>query len=72
MLEMATLGGARAMGLDGIIGSLEPGKRADIIAVSLGHIAQQPVHDIHNTLLFATSARDVVMTMVNGIKVLEV
>ena len=72
MLEMATLGGAQALGLDGIIGSLEAGKRADIIAVSLTHVAQQPVHDIHNTLLFATSARDVAKTIVNGTTVYQV
>lgn len=66
MLETATLGGARAMGLGDVIGSLEKGKRADIVAVSLTNIAQRPVHDIHNALLFATSARDVMLTLVDG------
>lgn len=66
MLETATLGAARAMGLDEVIGSLEIGKRADIIAVSLTNVAQRPVHDIHNALLFASSARDVMLTIVDG------
>jgi len=66
MLETATLGGAKALGLDDSIGTLEPGKQADIIAVSLAHSAQQPINDIHTGLIFASNARDVTMTMVAG------
>ncbi len=66
MLEAATLGGARALGFDHLIGTLEPGKQADIIAVSLTHAAQQPINDIHTALIFASNARDVTMTMVAG------
>lgn len=66
MLETATLGGAKALGLDDQIGSLEPGKQADIAVVSLANVAQQPVNDVHTALIFASNARDVVMTMVAG------
>ncbi len=66
MLETATLGGAKALGLDHLIGTLEPGKEADITVVSLSHAAQQPVNDVHTALVFASNARDVVMTMVAG------
>ena len=66
MLETATLGGAKALGLDAKIGSLEPGKQADIAVIALSNPAQQPVSDIHTALLFASNARDVVMTMVAG------
>ena len=66
MLEVATLGGARALRLGDQIGSLEPGKQADMAVVSLSHIAQQPVNDIHAALVFASNARDVRMTMVAG------
>lgn len=66
ILETATLGGARALGLDHLIGTLEPGKQADIAVVSLSNTAQQPVNDIHTALVFASNARDVVMTMVAG------
>jgi aminodeoxyfutalosine deaminase len=62
----ATLGGARSLGLDAEIGTLETGKQADIIVISLDNIAQQPVHDVYSALLFASSARDVQMTMVAG------
>lgn len=66
ILETATLGGARALGLDSRIGSLESGKEADIAVVSLKQAAQQPINDIHSTLVFASNARDVTLTMVGG------
>lgn len=65
-IEMATLGGAKAMGLDDRIGTLEVGKDADLVAISLKGIHQQPIHDIHASILFASSASDIVMTMVAG------
>lgn len=66
MLETATFGGAKALGLNAEIGTLETGKQADIAVVSLTHAAQQPVNDIHTALVFASNARDVVTTMVAG------
>lgn len=66
VLELATLGGAKALGLDDKIGTLEPGKKADIIAVSLENAAQHPIHDVEAALVFSSNARDVKMTMVNG------
>ncbi len=66
MFETATLGGAKALGLSDEIGSLEPGKQADIAVISLANVAQQPVNDIHTALVFASNARDTVMTMVAG------
>lgn len=65
-LETATLGGAKALGLDHLIGTLEPGKQADIAVVSLDHAAQQPISDIEAALVFSSNARDVKMTMVDG------
>ena len=66
MLESATLGGAKALGLDGQIGSLDPGKQADLAVISLANLAQQPVNDIHASLVFSSNARDIAMTMVAG------
>ena len=65
-LYAATMGGAKAMGLDGEIGSLEAGKQADISVVSLDHQAQQPVNDIYAALVFSSSGRDVIRTIVAG------
>lgn len=66
ILSAATIGGARALGLDDQIGSLEPKKQADITVIDLTHIAQQPIHDVQTALVFASNARDVSMTMVAG------
>lgn len=66
MLETATLGGAKALGLDAETGSLEPGKQADLAVISLSNPAQLPVNDVHTALVFSSNARDVVMTMVAG------
>lgn len=65
-LETATLGGAKALGLQDIVGTLEPGKQADIAVISLDHPAIQHVGDIHAALIFAASGRDVVQTIVAG------
>jgi cytosine/adenosine deaminase-related metal-dependent hydrolase len=66
IIQTATLGGARALGLEDEIGTFETGKQADLIAVSLENAAQMPVHDVYSALLFASNARDVKMTMVAG------
>lgn len=69
MLRLATIGGARALGLGDRIGTLEAGKDADITAVSLDNIAQQPVNDINAALVFSSNARDVCLTIVAGCEV---
>jgi 5-methylthioadenosine/S-adenosylhomocysteine deaminase len=66
ILETATLGGAKALGLDHLVGTLEAGKEADITVVSLSSVKQKPVNDIYAALIFASSAADVKMTMVAG------
>jgi 5-methylthioadenosine/S-adenosylhomocysteine deaminase len=65
-LRAATAGGARALGLGHKIGSLAEGFDADLVAVSLSGAHQQPVHDPAAALVFASSGRDVLMTMVAG------
>jgi cytosine/adenosine deaminase-related metal-dependent hydrolase len=66
VLEAVSLGGAKAMGIDHLIGSLEPGKQVDIAVVSLEYQAQQPVNDVEAALVFSSNARDVRLTMVAG------
>jgi 5-methylthioadenosine/S-adenosylhomocysteine deaminase len=65
-LEMATMGGARALGLDRIIGSLEPKKRADVIVVSMRAARQTPLYDPVSHLVYTTRGDDVRDTIVNG------
>lgn len=66
VVEMATLGGARALGMEEQIGSIEPGKQADLCVVSLRNVHLCPSPDPYAALVFATQANDVVMTMVAG------
>jgi 5-methylthioadenosine/S-adenosylhomocysteine deaminase len=65
-LDMATMGGARALGLERQIGSLEPRKRADIIVVSMRSARQTPMYDPVSHLVYATHGDDVRDTIVNG------
>jgi len=65
-LEMATIGGARALGMDRQIGSLEGGKRADIIIVGMSSARQTPMYDPISHLVYVTRGDDVQTTIVNG------
>ncbi len=66
IIKAATIGGASALGMEDRIGTLEIGKQADIIAISLDNFSQTPAYDLFSALAFTTSARDVVFTMVAG------
>ena len=65
-LRMATIDGARALGLERTIGSLEPGKRADLIVVSMSAARQTPMYDPISHLVYVTRGDDVLTTIVNG------
>jgi len=65
-LFAATLGGARALGLSDRIGALKEGMQADIAAVSLDSMRQQPVDDPADAMIFSSSGRDVLLTVVAG------
>jgi 5-methylthioadenosine/S-adenosylhomocysteine deaminase len=65
-LAMATILGARALGLDKEIGSLEAGKRADIIALSLDEPHGVPVYNVVSEIVYSLKGSDVRDVMVNG------
>ena len=65
-LEMATIDGARALGMETEIGSLEAGKRADVITVSMTAARQTPMYDPLSHLVYTTRGDDVRTTIVNG------
>jgi 5-methylthioadenosine/S-adenosylhomocysteine deaminase len=65
-LDMATIGGARALGMERLIGSLEAGKRADLITVSVAAARQTPLYDPVSHLVYTTRGDDVRTTIVNG------
>ncbi|MBC3337758.1 MULTISPECIES: TRZ/ATZ family hydrolase [Pseudomonas] len=70
-LRMATLNGARAMGLEAEIGSLEVGKAADIVAFDLSGLAQQPIYDPVSQLIYATGRDCVKHLWVGGKQLLD-
>jgi cytosine/adenosine deaminase-related metal-dependent hydrolase len=65
-LSAATLGGARCLNLEGEIGQLTEGAQADLTVLSLTGAHQVPNHDPAATLIFASSGRDVILTVVAG------
>lgn len=65
-LRAATLGGARAMGLEDSIGSIEVGKRADLACVDLQQIETQPLHDVVSQLVYATGRHQVTDVWIDG------
>ncbi len=65
-LEMGTIGGARALRMEREIGSLEAGKRADLIIVDLSAPRLTPMYNIVSHLVYAAKASDVTDTIVNG------
>jgi 5-methylthioadenosine/S-adenosylhomocysteine deaminase len=66
VLRMATVDGARALGLAQEIGTLEQGKRADLIVVALERLHQTPRPDIVSTLVYAAQATDVRTVLIDG------
>ncbi|MBI3402590.1 MAG: amidohydrolase [Acidobacteria bacterium] len=65
-LDMATILGAKALHMEGLIGSIEPGKRADLITVGLNATRQAPMYDAVSHLVYVTRGDDVRTTIVNG------
>jgi 5-methylthioadenosine/S-adenosylhomocysteine deaminase len=66
VLELATLGGSVALGLEAVIGSLEAGKRADLVAVDLSSASAFPSEDPYSAVVYSCSASDVILTMIGG------
>ena len=58
-LRAATLGGAKAIGFDDRIGSIEPGKEADLVCVDLSALETQPLHHVVSQLIYATGRQQV-------------
>ncbi len=64
--EMATMGGARVLGLENEIGSLEKGKRADLFSLSVAHPDAVPLYNVYSILAYAVHAGDVEDVFING------
>jgi 5-methylthioadenosine/S-adenosylhomocysteine deaminase len=64
--ELATIGGARALHMEKQIGSIEKGKRADIVLVNRDALNQIPLYNVYSDLVYATKASDVETVIING------
>jgi 5-methylthioadenosine/S-adenosylhomocysteine deaminase len=65
-VEMATIRGARALGMEKEIGSLESGKRADLISIRLDRPNAVPLYNVYSQMVYALKGSDVEDVMVNG------
>jgi 5-methylthioadenosine/S-adenosylhomocysteine deaminase len=71
VVRMATIDGARVLGLQDQIGSLEPGKRADVIVVDIRRPHLIPMYNVYSHLVYAVSGHDVVTAVINGQVLME-
>jgi 5-methylthioadenosine/S-adenosylhomocysteine deaminase len=65
-VAMATIMGAKALGLEKEIGSLEAGKRADLISVRIDRPHAVPMYDVYSQLVYALKSSDVTDVVING------
>ena len=70
LVAAATRGGAQALGLADRVGTLEPGKRADFIAVDVSNSHVQPFEDVYSALVYSVKASDVTDVWVEGKRLL--
>lgn len=66
MVRMATLGGARVLGLDELVGSIEPGKRADLIIIGIDQPKHIPMYEPHSHIVYVIDGDDVETVLVDG------
>ena len=71
VLKMATINGAKALRLEKNIGSLEVGKKADIILIDLSKPHLKPLHDVHANIVYSARGSDVDMVIIDGKIVME-
>lgn len=71
VLKMATKNGAKALGLDGVTGSLEPGKKADIVLIDTSKPHYMPMNDLASHLVYSASSGDVHSVWIDGRMVYE-
>ena len=71
VVEMATIGGAKALDMGDRIGSLEVGKLADIIIVDKDAVNMIPMYDVYSALVYAASAANVTTTIIHGRVIME-
>lgn len=71
VIKMATINGAKALGIDGKTGSIEEGKNADLIILDLDKIVTQPINDIFSNIVYNAKGSNVITTIANGKVLME-
>jgi len=71
VVRAATINAAKALGLDDIIGSLEPGKKADLIMIDINNIESRPIYNVYSHLVYNISSDKILLTVINGKIVME-
>jgi 5-methylthioadenosine/S-adenosylhomocysteine deaminase len=71
VLDMATMGGARVLGAEKEIGSLEPGKKADLIVLDMNQPHLTPLYNIPSHMVYAARGADVIHSVINGKVVMQ-
>jgi 5-methylthioadenosine/S-adenosylhomocysteine deaminase len=66
VVHLATRGSARVLGLEKQVGALEPGKKADLISLDLNQPHLTPMYNVYSHLVYAASAADVTLSVING------
>jgi 5-methylthioadenosine/S-adenosylhomocysteine deaminase len=66
VFRMATRGGAKALGLDSLVGSLEVGKRADVVLIDLNQPELTPMYDVYSHLVYAIKGANVRTVVIDG------
>lgn len=66
VIKMATINGAKALGIEGKTGSIEEGKNADLIILDLDNVTSQPINDIFSNIVYNAKGNNVIATIANG------
>jgi 5-methylthioadenosine/S-adenosylhomocysteine deaminase len=66
MVEMATIGGARVLGVDHLIGSVEIGKCADLMLVQMNQLHMVPLYNIYSHIVYSMQSSDILTLLING------
>ena len=71
VIKMATINGAKALGIDGKTGSIEEEKNADLIILDLESITSQPINDVFSNIVYNAKGNNVITTISNGKLLME-
>ncbi len=71
VMHMATTDGAKVLGMEKVVGTLQPGMKADIIVIDLDKPHLTPLYDEYSSLVYAAKGSDVTTVLINGKVVME-